>query len=383
MSATTPYSFHREGAIMTYYFAQDNHSLEVNHTWSTLATDAPCPDATIHFSTAFKHYGLVVEVYLTSALCLFGFVGNVIAFLVLRRDKQTTTTYLLQTLAVLDTFYLITTVFTQIYEGLYYFTGWFIPQTGFYPYMEMYLYPCARMVQMASSWAVVLVTVERFVSVCRPHSVRRFYTLPRIKVAMGIIFVLCIAYNIPNFFEVTAYQQFDRCQGIYLTKKNETGFYHNRIYQLFYKCILQLLLRYLLPLSVLIVLNCKLFAALRRSWRKRHQMKIKSKPRKSENITLMLITVVIVFVICQTPNLTLVIVETLQAYIPSFHQHYRRYMAQKWWYYIFACNLLLTINSSVNFLIYCLMGKRFRMILMSMMCVAPEQRKSAISGSSV
>jgi hypothetical protein len=43
-------------------------------------------------------------------------------------------------------------------------------------------------------------------------------------------------------------------------------------------------------------------------------------------------------------------------------------------------NTLLTINSSVNFLIYCLLGRKFRAILADMCCCCPQVKAKADSG---
>lgn len=60
--------------------------------------------AAVHSST-FVTYKLVVDVYLVSSLCLAGLIGNALSIAVLRRDreKQNSTNWLLQTLAVVDT----------------------------------------------------------------------------------------------------------------------------------------------------------------------------------------------------------------------------------------------------------------------------------------
>lgn len=61
-------------------------------------------------------YKTVVNVYLTTALCLVGFVGNGLSLAVLcrdRRGRQCTTNWLLQTLAVVDTIYLVSCLMIQ------------------------------------------------------------------------------------------------------------------------------------------------------------------------------------------------------------------------------------------------------------------------------
>jgi len=64
----------------------------------------------------YDRYKLLVDLYVISTLCAFGFVGNVISICVLhsnRHERSGTTTFLLQTLAAVDTSYLLTCLIIQ------------------------------------------------------------------------------------------------------------------------------------------------------------------------------------------------------------------------------------------------------------------------------
>jgi len=83
----------------------------------------------------------------------------------------------------------------------------------------------------------------------------------------------------------------------------------------------------------------------------------------TQNITLMLVVVVFMFVICELPDLALRIAFTIQEFVPSVE-------IDIWTLrYINALtNTMLTLNSSINFLIYCLVGKKFRQIFLRLYC---------------
>ena len=70
----------------------------------------------------YRTYRFTVDVCLVGLLCIFGFVGNFLCIMVLNRDKENskdknTTNWLLQTLAMSDTIYLIACVFFQCIKG--------------------------------------------------------------------------------------------------------------------------------------------------------------------------------------------------------------------------------------------------------------------------
>ena len=83
---------------------------------------------------------------------------------------------------------------------------------------------------------------------------------------------------------------------------------------------------------------------------------------KERQHTRTLVVVVVVFVVCELPDLT------LRAWM-ALHRHAPQYVAfprRRLLYVNVASNLLLTVNSCVNFVIYCFMGRRFRLILLRM-----------------
>ena len=84
--------------------------------------------------------------------------------------------------------------------------------------------------------------------------------------------------------------------------------------------------------------------------------------RRREGLTLMLVTVVTVFVVCELPDLGLRIAFTM-----SEAGYVKLDVVRLRWANVIS-NALLTVNSSVNFLIYCLVGNKFRRILGRMCC---------------
>jgi len=103
--------------------------------------------------------------------------------IVLRRDRDrpNATNWLLQALALVDTVYLIACVLIQPLKTVNDVGDLDGPRaalTRVFPYVEPHAWALASTAQTATVWLVLLVTVDRYVAVCRPLKVcvynRRF-----------------------------------------------------------------------------------------------------------------------------------------------------------------------------------------------------------------
>jgi neuropeptide Y receptor type 1 len=299
-----------------------------------------------------------VDVYFVGILCVMGFIGNALSIAVLYRDhdKKNTTNWLLQTLAVVDTLYLFTCFFIQTLSTIQDYTEWIPTMREVFSHMMPYIWAVASIAQTITVWTVMLVTIDRYIAVCMPLQTH-LRSLQRAKLAVVVVCLLAILYNIPRFFERKVVVQEQGCiaKTIQLVK---TDFRRNKVYFLVYKTIMYFMFRTIGPLLTLIILNVKLILALK-EMRRKHKDLTKG-GRHRENITLMLVIVVSVFVICEIPDLILRILITMHEFQAVDMD------INKLRYVNVITNMLLTVNSSINFLIYCLVGKKFRKILLDM-----------------
>jgi len=174
------------------------------------------------------------------------------------------------------------------------------------------------------------------------------------------VVVAAVIYNLPRFFERRL--SFVTCDGISIPQTEKTDLHRNRDYFLVYKTICYFVFRAVGPLVALIVLNSELMRALRTVRRRRRRLLVQKPNARgsgSENLTLMLVTVVTVFIVCQLPNLGIRIAMTLYHFAPRVVPQPNLAQLR---YANVASNALLTLNSAVNFAIYCLVGKKFRRI---------------------
>ena len=161
-----------------------------------------------------------------------------------------------------------------------------------------------------------------------------------------------------------------------------TDLRYNRVYILVYKTICYLLFRAGGPLAALVVLNSRLLTTLRhqKRWRRSRQslMTTRVSAWHRENVTAMLVTVVTVFIICELPDPTLRLVYAtvqLTSYPSDDLLLTLRYVNT-------ITNALLAFNSSINFIIYFLVGRTFRRVFVSSFgCSSGRRRETTAIGS--
>jgi len=313
------------------------------------------------FSAAFIQYLIVVNIYIVGALCVFGIAGNVLSIVVLGRDRtiRRTTAFLLQMLAVADAAFLVSCLVASTLGTALRWTDW-LPaavRRG-WPFVFMYSLPTASITGTAAAWMVVVLTADRYVAICLPLHVAQYSTMPRLRRAVALVWVLAVIYNIPRVFESEVVEV--EMEHTSSSELNRSTLYwrfmamgKSSIYEVVYLTCLYFVFRILLPLVALVFFNQRLVRALRES----HQMRRHSATDggMGRQHTWMLVVVVIV---CQLPTVVWSVCKVLYEFadVPLSRTVLN--------YALIAVNLMVTLNSSVNVVIYCFMGRQFRAILL-------------------
>ena len=310
-------------------------------------------------------YDFMVEVVVMGVLCLFGFTGNTLSIICLARDKsKTATPFLLVSLEVADTLFLTAVFLLRVAASVTRYADWEVIMPIF-PYFAKYIFPCALIAETGTIYLTVLVTVNRYISVCRPYEAASLCSVQHAQKHVVIVTILSILYNLPRFFEskiVTVWDPY-RNRSADVTTLSDIGC--NQIYQILYTNVLYCIVMFLVPLITLIILNTLLIKALRRTKKKRAMMLTSSsnsmQSRSEDDITLVLIVVVVVFVVCQTPALVTQVLMSLMS-------ETSRSCPSPFFYYERISDLMVVANSSMNFLIYCFCSIKFRQILVELVC---------------
>jgi len=140
-----------------------------------------------------------------------------------------------------------------------------------------------------------------------------------------------------------------------------------QIYKAVYGIILFLVMQYVLPMMLLIILNAKVVVTLRRATTHRaNTLRIQSRrslsqssrsavtPSMFESTRRVTLVVVIVVLLCTVCHLVAMVAHVLWSLEVACRRHFTR-----------ASNVILTVNSAANFIIYCMCSRNFRAVLVN------------------
>ena len=304
---------------------------------------------------SYNQFDYVTECYLVMAVAIFGLVGNSLSIIVMNRDKERRETlFLLQILAVADSFYLILCL-------LRYPMKYFVSINSYYM-MQVYVFPSLKTAQTSAVWSMLLVTVDRYIYICQPLKAQQTFSYRGRRIMAAVVFLSALIYNLPRFFDSCLMAFVDICtKRKIVTMVYSPTFNAGNIYLNVYVYGMYIVFLYLGPLLTLVILNAKLIGAIRRS-RLRHQrlpvcVNTNGETRRNgeTNATMILIIIIIIFILCETPELVIKLLSLLNRHLdfisvksPIFNT-------------LSTVNtLLLVANSAVNFIVYVAYGKRFR-----------------------
>ena len=161
----------------------------------------------------------------------------------------------------------------------------------------------------------------------------------------------CIWLLYSRFLELKWEPCYDQEHGINRTKYSPTDMRLDTTYKTAYITWMYLVFMYFIPFSTLAIFNLMTWKEMRRAIARRAQLT--TQEQKEHNLATMLLVVVLVFFVCNLLPLVVNILELTGTYIKPLAN---------------VSNSLVTINSSVNILIYCIFGKKFRTVFLKIFC---------------
>jgi len=282
-----------------------------------------------------------VTCFSTSAL---GIIGNVLSiFILCKKEMSTVFNKLLMFLCLADLLFLMCSFVISLPVTL---------EFGLPESVYLVLQCLCHLALTTSVFMTASCTIERHQAVCLPHVYRErliqtgkswlvtYYVLPTLLSAA------CL--NIPRFISVTS-------MGLELQK--------NPIYLRFlimYQCFHPIFTTVLCPFLLLTILNFRIY-------RRYLSFGFTIAQGKDVQMTRILLTVVLTFLLLNLPRLILGIFEIsrFRVVVLCVLSSYN-YSVPEWqWVMDQVARYLVVLNSSINFIIYCLAGKQFRCVLLA------------------
>ncbi|XP_046377973.1 FMRFamide receptor-like isoform X1 [Haliotis rufescens] len=339
------------------------HNYTIGNSSDTTTAMQPPPNF-CNLKPTLEQWEVDLSFYLNGVITLFtivlGLVGNTLTVIVLtNKTMRTSTNCFLMALAIWDSIVLLVTFFLI---SLGEFTDEY--KYTVFPYIVAFIYPLGLVAQMITIWLTVSFTVERYIAVCHPLKAAGMCTINRARmVIVGVCFV-SLLYNIPRWLEyqVLAFTHpptNDSCMIIMPTEFNKDPMYNKIYFGWSY-----FLVMCVIPLVSLAVLNTFLILAVRRSKAQRKDMNVRQS--RENNVTIMLISVVLLFMLFQVPALIYNMAYAID--INAVHSSFG------WKILSTIRNFLVNLNSAVNFILYCALGQKFRRTFVRIFC--PKMRKN-------
>lgn len=311
---------------------------------------------------------LVGEGYCMFIVCIIGCIGNTSAFLTFSRKavRQSTTTIYLRALALADICVVITAVFRyktyklflndeEQLDSVFHFDG----------YVEVYVEPVHWIALGSSSFITIALSMERFLAVKYPLFVKRKCTVLIVLFVNILAVTVSVLLTVPNYaaYKIVHFDFF----GIDVAVATLTEYGLSSLYPCTFHNYLVPIIWYIVPAILLWGMNTLLCLHVQKSIRIRVGLPNMAAPNR--NLTMMIILIVAVYIGCNLPKCVFMFYKL----VTSVSNHRactdivvspdtRIYLVIE-----VITELLNVLNSCMNFVVYCLVGSRFRKELLRLL----------------
>lgn len=279
----------------------------------------------------------VLGVWVTGILSILGVAGNCLSFVVLQRAFGSSPMFfVLRGLCVSDTAFLASVFVVQTLVNAHAIPVFGLSLSNYRSRVQYLVWPVLMATQMSTVWLTVLVSGERFVAICYPLLTPAFCTMSNARTSVALVTVASLLFNVPRYFEFSM-------------DMHKTSIGSDPVYRYLYSGALYCLVLFVVPLLFLLYLNVRLVLALRAG--RRQWLHLQVRQRREQTLTSIPLAIVAIFFICGTPSLAVNVADSIN---PDVFRNYNNSI------YVVIANLLVVFNSASNFVVYLLIGTKFR-----------------------
>lgn len=288
---------------------------------------------------------------LVPIMFVFGVIGNILSFIILRKGQQTSTNFYLMFVAISDAFVVVSLSFVlflasianinlvsvfncQVLEGIF--------------ICSAYL----------SSWSLVAVATDRFIAVYFPLKAKIYCTRKKSKIICYFFFVFFFFASSIVFFGLEKSHKIRRMGSTVLNCRGRTDiidFIYTRIMKVF-----DITMYSALPAALMLLLNIGIIFKI--TCDNKVGPTSNTMAKTSKKTTKLLLTVTTAFIVCSVPQ---TIISVIASYgKDTFGDGYNLFQL------IYdLSSLLVILNHSVNFVMYMLTASYFRNSFLRTFCL--------------
>ncbi|XP_021341612.1 FMRFamide receptor-like [Mizuhopecten yessoensis] len=303
--------------------------------------------------------------YIMFILIILGVAANILAFIILSQKsvRRTTIAVYLRALSLADTFVLITAFFRYNTYKL------FLTEAQdtysvlhFSAYLDAYIKPFHWISLGVSSFVTLTLSIERFLAIRYPLTIKRSCTPFLVRVCIVGIIVIVVILTSPIFFSFRVKEfSYTNTSSVYVQVMTRLG--RDTLYPCTYHIYVIPLLWYILPWILLAILNLLLYLQVRRSSRIR--VGLPNIPNPNRNLSILILLIVIIYMVCNLP-ISIMVFYKLVNHMSENGQCIQETTSltsttSKEFDIINAITEILNIlNSCLNIVVYCMVGTKFR-----------------------
>ncbi|XP_033753651.1 growth hormone secretagogue receptor type 1-like [Pecten maximus] len=338
------------------------------------------PIVPIEDFTSFRVHKFLL-LYVPPIMVLIGTIGNILSFTVFRTNSGKVSTYTyLSALAIMD--------LLVLYIGL---LRLWIAQLSDFDIKDQANWTCKLVAFLgyvcsdSSVWLIVAVTVERYIAVCFPLKASN---LCRIRKARYIVFVPILALCFVNFhFLWTVQLRHDKNDTINPVYICDAGPNFSELVNGVWVWVDAGIYSFV-PFAILSILNGRIIQKVCIAKNERKHLvttdrngcnNIRSKHsgtgEVSRKLTMMLLMVSFTFLLTTLP-MNIILIMTKSWNEQNQQQKADFYLAKT------VSELLMYLNHTINFFLYCISGRKFRRQILSLLCrsVQNQNDDTALTG---
>ena len=212
---------------------------------------------------SYPMYIQIMYIYVLSIIITVGLSGNVVSLFVFeiqRRNKGSKTLGLLICLAIADSLFLSSNIFSRMLPTIskYVYLG---EELAWSIYVRPTFTALASIFQAFAAYMVFAVTLHRYLIITNPLKVNIWLSGRKTAGLVLGLLLFSIIFNIPRFFELHVVSKCNEClgeNGVYLPTQRRTELGENTYFNIIYTIVLRTIFRGLIPILSVTILTKKL-----------------------------------------------------------------------------------------------------------------------------